>query len=71
MNKKHQGLFNKYCKHKDKYDIIPGIGDWCWKKCSDCKLIKMPYMVPHANGEIERDICFAIWHGREIALKSI
>jgi len=71
MNKKHQRLFDKHCKHKEKYYIVAGPYDWCWTYCKDCKLRTMPYMVPHTNGEIERDVCFAIWHGREKALKSI
>ena len=64
MNKELQKLFNKYCKHKDKHDIVAGFLDWRWNSCSDCILRKMPY------GETGRDVCFAIWHDRETALKS-
>jgi len=70
MIKKHKRLFEKYCKHKEEYDKpFPGPDDWCWSSCSDCKLRTMPFMVKHSDGEIERDICFAIWHGREGQLR--
>ena len=72
MKKEHRKLFNKYCKHRESYNICPGIGEWYWKDCSDCKLITMPYMIPHSGsigGEIQRDVCFVIWHGREGQLK--
>lgn len=69
MKKEHKKLFEKYCKHKESYDISPRVGEWCWKDCDDCKLRKMPFMVKHSMGKIERDVCFAIWHGREGALK--
>ena len=69
MNREHQGLFDKYCKHKDMYDVVSGIDEWSWEKCSDCKLRGMTFMVKHSLGLIPRDICFAIWHGRGSQLK--
>ena len=69
MKKEHKKLFEKYCKHQESYDVCPMIGEWRWQDCNDCELRRETFMVEHSLGLIARDICFAIWHGREGALK--
>ena len=49
------------CKHINHYDDIK---DFNWQDCHDCKLKDISWMVPHTMGEIERDMCFAVWHQR-------
>lgn len=67
MRKEHRELFWKHCKHTADYNKRAYSSDWEWKNCSDCLLWKMPFDVPHSgsvSGTIQRDVCFAIWHGR-------
>jgi len=47
------------CKHLNRYNDIK---DFNWQDCEDCKLDSIRWMVPHSNGPIRRDLCFAIWH---------
>lgn len=52
------GIFKTLCKHQEHLDESLN-AEWDWNDCRDCVLRHISWPV---TPDIERDLCFAVWH---------